>query len=49
MWRANTEIERENWNVSWNVALETGGWLVSKAVELEIEAQAYLVSGGEEE
>lgn len=42
MFRANTEVAREDWNVSWNVALETGGWLVSKAVELEIEAQAVL-------
>jgi polyisoprenoid-binding protein YceI len=43
MWRANTEIAREDWDVSWNVAIETGGWLVSKNVELEIEAQAFLV------
>ena len=43
MWTAKTEIAREDWDVSWNVALETGGWLVSKNVELEIEAQAYLV------
>jgi polyisoprenoid-binding protein YceI len=47
MFRANTEIAREDWEVSWNVALETGGWLVSKTVELEIEAQASLVDGGE--
>jgi polyisoprenoid-binding protein YceI len=43
MWSAHTEIAREDWDVSWNVALETGGWLVSKNVELDIEAQAYLV------
>ena len=43
MFRATTEIASEDWNVSWNVALETGGWLVSKSVDLEIEAQAYLV------
>ncbi len=51
MFRAQTEILREDWNVSWNVALETGGWLVSKAVELEIEAQVVLASdvAGEEE
>jgi len=50
MFRAQTELAREDWNVSWNVALETGGWLVSKTVELEIEAQAtLLVEGSEEE
>ena len=49
MFRAQTEVAREDWNVSWNVALETGGWLVSKTVELEIEAQAVLVEEGSEE
>jgi len=49
MFTAHTEIAREDWNVSWNVALETGGWLVSKAVELEIEAQVILVEEGSEE
>lgn len=49
MWRASTQVAREDWNVSWNVALETGGWLVSKEVELEIEAQAYLVDESAEE
>jgi polyisoprenoid-binding protein YceI len=49
MFRAQTEVAREDWNVSWNVALETGGWLVSKAVDLEIEAQAILVAEGSDE
>lgn len=49
MFRAQTEVAREDWNVSWNVVLETGGWLVSKTVELEIEAQAVLVEEGSEE
>jgi len=49
MFRAQTELAREDWNVSWNVALETGGWLVSKTVELEIEAQATLLVDGSEE
>lgn len=39
---ASTEINREDWDLSWNVALETGGVLVSKKVTLEIEAQAVL-------
>jgi len=34
------ELRREDWDMSWNVPLETGGVLVSKTVDLEIEAQA---------
>jgi len=37
---ATGEIEREEWDMTWNVALETGGLLVSKKILLEIEAQA---------
>ena len=37
---ASTEIDREDFGLTWNVALETGGVLVSKKVVLEIEAQA---------
>lgn len=36
---ATTEIEREDWGLTWNVALESGGVLVSRKVKLEIEAQ----------
>ena len=36
----STEIEREAWGLSWNVALEGGGVLVSKTVKLDIEVQA---------
>jgi polyisoprenoid-binding protein YceI len=39
---ATTEIDREDFGASWNVALEAGGWLVSKKVRLELEAQAIL-------
>jgi polyisoprenoid-binding protein YceI len=39
---ATTDIDREEFGASWNVALETGGWLVSKKVHLELEAQAIL-------
>jgi polyisoprenoid-binding protein YceI len=39
---ASTEIDREDWGLSWNVALETGGFLVSKKVKLEIETEAVL-------
>ena len=37
---ASTEIDREDFGMTWNVALETGGVLVSKKVRIEIEAQA---------
>jgi hypothetical protein len=37
---ARTTLEREDWNVSWNMVLETGGFLVSKTVDLEIEVEA---------
>jgi polyisoprenoid-binding protein YceI len=36
---ARTDIER-HWNVSWNMALETGGLLVGKRVQIELEVQA---------
>lgn len=40
---AKTVLEREDWNVSWNMVLETGGFLVSKKVDLEIEVEALKV------
>lgn len=40
---ARTTLEREDWNVSWNMVLETGGFLVSKKVDLEIEVEAIKV------
>ena len=36
---ASTEIDREQWGLTWNVALESGGVLVSKKIQLEIEAE----------
>ncbi len=33
------EIEREQWGLNWNQALETGGVLVAKKVKLSIEVQ----------
>lgn len=36
---ARTEMNREQWGLTWNAALEGGGWLVSKDVVLEIEGQ----------
>lgn len=37
---ATTKIEREDWGLTWNQALEAGGWLVGKEVKIQIEAQA---------
>jgi polyisoprenoid-binding protein YceI len=37
---ARATLEREDWNVSWNMVLETGGLLVSKSVDLELEVEA---------
>jgi polyisoprenoid-binding protein YceI len=34
------ELIREEWGMTWNVPLEKGGVLVSKSVQIEIEAQA---------
>ena len=36
---ARTRIDREDWGLTWNVGLETGGWLVSKEVDLEIDVE----------
>jgi polyisoprenoid-binding protein YceI len=36
---ASTTINREDWDLTWNVALETGGWLVSKDITINIEAE----------
>lgn len=40
---ANGEIDREEYGMTWNVALEAGGWLVSQKIQLEIRAQAVRV------
>jgi polyisoprenoid-binding protein YceI len=39
---ASTEIDREDWDMTWNMAVETGGLLVGKRVRLEIEAEILL-------
>jgi polyisoprenoid-binding protein YceI len=41
---AKTTIDREDWDMTWNMAVETGGFLVGKKVELEIELEAHQVS-----
>ena len=39
---ASAEIDRADWDMTWNVAVETGGWLVSRKVRLEIETEIQL-------
>lgn len=34
-----TEIDREDWGLTWNVALEAGGFLVSRKIKLHIAAE----------
>ena len=36
---AKTKFSRKNWGLEWNVALETGGFLVSDEVNIEIELE----------
>ena len=36
---ATTKINREDWGLNWNAALETGGWLVGKEVQIYIELE----------
>ncbi|MGH2698324.1 MAG: YceI family protein [Actinomycetota bacterium] len=44
LFAAKTRLERENWGMNWNQALEAGGVLVSKSLDVEIEVQAVLQS-----
>ena len=37
---ASTEIDREEFGITWNAALETGGVLVGKIVRIELEIEA---------
>ncbi len=41
---ATGKLQREDWGMTWNQALEAGGVLVSKSLDLEIEAQTILQS-----
>ena len=36
---AKTTIKRKEWNLNWNVALETGGWLVGDDVNINVELE----------
>lgn len=37
---AEARIDREEWGLTWNQALETGGWLVGKEIRVAIEVEA---------
>ena len=37
---AGAEIDREDWGLTWNVALETGGVLVGRKIRLDFNVQA---------
>lgn len=39
LFAAETTIDREDWGLTWNQALEAGGVLVSKDIKVEIQAQ----------
>jgi len=39
---AETKIDREDWGLTWNQALEAGGWLVGKEIKLKLEVEAVL-------
>lgn len=36
---AETKISRKDWGLNWNVALETGGWLVGDEIKIDIEIE----------
>lgn len=34
-----TQINRKDWALTWNVALETGGWLVADEIKIDVEIE----------
>lgn len=41
---ATTKINREDFGLTWNMALETGGWLVGKDIKIELDIEAALAT-----
>jgi polyisoprenoid-binding protein YceI len=39
---AGTTIDREEWGLTWNQALEAGGWLVGRDIRITLEVEAAL-------
>jgi polyisoprenoid-binding protein YceI len=46
---ARGEVNREDWGLVWNMALESGGLLVSKNIHFEIETELVLQKQGEQQ
>jgi len=42
---AETKIDREQWGLTWNQALEAGGWLVGKDIRIALEVEAIRQDG----
>ena len=40
---AETKINREDWGLTWNVAIEAGGVLVGKDIKLNLDVEAILI------
>jgi polyisoprenoid-binding protein YceI len=45
---ATTSVNREAFGLNWNVALETGGWLVGRDLKVEIELAALQAAEGQQ-
>lgn len=41
---ASTKINREDFGLTWNMALEAGGWLVGKDIKIELDVEAAKVT-----
>lgn len=41
---ASTKINREDWGLTWNQALEAGGWLVGKDINITLDVEAVQVA-----
>ena len=46
---ARSELDRREWGLRWNQALEAGGVLVGNSVKIEIEAQAVKQEGADQQ
>ncbi len=44
---ASARINRKDWNLTWNVALETGGWLVGDEIKIDIDLEIVQVPEAE--
>jgi polyisoprenoid-binding protein YceI len=45
---ASTKIDRREWGLTWNAALETGGILVSNDLDIELQVQAVREGAGDD-